>query len=204
MRRAYKFRMRPTARQHVALAACVESHRELYNAALAERRYAWTRSNAQIRYGDQSSQLSEIRRRAQMWRCGRSRASKQRCAGSTRPSAGFSGASKLGNRLDIRGLRAAPGLTVWSGRRMVTALDGIQTSAGCICKALDTSRSRCIEVDPRHTSDRCEACGHAAPENRVTQADFVCQACTHSAQADEQAARNILRAGLALHAAQAA
>ncbi|HUH72509.1 MAG TPA: zinc ribbon domain-containing protein, partial [Mycobacterium sp.] len=29
-----------------------------------------------------------------------------------------------------------------------------------------------IEVDPRHTSDRCEACGHAAAENRVTQADF--------------------------------
>ena len=26
-----------------------------------------------------------------------------------------------------------------------------------------------IEVDPRHTSDGCEACGHAAPENRVTQ-----------------------------------
>jgi REP element-mobilizing transposase RayT len=29
VRRAYVFRLRPTARQHVALAACVESHREL-------------------------------------------------------------------------------------------------------------------------------------------------------------------------------
>ncbi|MDT5260088.1 MAG: hypothetical protein QOD10_5168, partial [Mycobacterium sp.] len=29
MRRAYVFRLRPTARQHIALAACVESHREL-------------------------------------------------------------------------------------------------------------------------------------------------------------------------------
>ncbi len=57
-----------------------------------------------------------------------------------------------------------------------------------------------IEVDPRHTSDGCENCGHAAPENRVTQADFVCQLCAHRAQADEHAARNILRAGLALHA----
>ena len=57
-----------------------------------------------------------------------------------------------------------------------------------------------IEVDPRHTSDRCEACGHAAAENRVTQADFHCQRCSHRAQADEMAARNILRAGLALHA----
>jgi putative transposase len=58
-----------------------------------------------------------------------------------------------------------------------------------------------IEVDPRHTSDRCEACGHAAPENRVTQAEFRCTTCGHGPmQADEHAARNILRAGLALHA----
>ena len=34
-----------------------------------------------------------------------------------------------------------------------------------------------IEVDPRHTSDGCENCGHAAPENRVTQAEFDCQRC---------------------------
>lgn len=40
MRRAYVFRLRPTARQHIALAMCVESHRELYNAALQERRDA--------------------------------------------------------------------------------------------------------------------------------------------------------------------
>ncbi|MGH3551104.1 MAG: helix-turn-helix domain-containing protein, partial [Mycobacterium sp.] len=33
VRRAYVFRLRPTARQHIALAACVEAHRELYNAA---------------------------------------------------------------------------------------------------------------------------------------------------------------------------
>ena len=56
-----------------------------------------------------------------------------------------------------------------------------------------------IEVDPRHTSDCCESCKHAAPENRVTQAEFRCQACGHSVQADEHAARNILRTGLALH-----
>ena len=57
-----------------------------------------------------------------------------------------------------------------------------------------------IEVDPRHTSDCCENCGHAAPENRVTQGAFKCQRCSHHAQADEHAARNLLRAGLALHA----
>jgi putative transposase len=66
-------------------------------------------------------------------------------------------------------------------------------------KAEDAGRAW-IEIDPRHTSDRCEHCGHAAAENRVTQAEFVCRACGHRAQADEHAARNILRAGLALHA----
>ena len=61
MRRAYVFRLRPTARQHIALAACVEAHRELYNAALQERRDAWAHSNTRIRYGDQYAQLTDIR-----------------------------------------------------------------------------------------------------------------------------------------------
>jgi putative transposase len=56
------FRLRPTARQHVALAACVDAHRELYNAALQERRDAWSHaSKTRIRYGDQSAQLTQMR-----------------------------------------------------------------------------------------------------------------------------------------------
>jgi len=55
-----------------------------------------------------------------------------------------------------------------------------------------------IDVDPRHTSDRCEACDHAARENRVKQAVFRCVRCGHEAHAEKHAARNILRAGLAL------
>ena len=70
-------------------------------------------------------------------------------------------------------------------------------------KAEDAGRT-VIEVDPRHTSDRCEACGHAAKENRITQAAFACRRCGHTAHADEHAARNILRAGLARHTAHAA
>jgi putative transposase len=58
-----------------------------------------------------------------------------------------------------------------------------------------------IDVDPRHTSDRCEACGHTAAENRVSQAVFCCRGCGHTVDADEHAARNILRAGLARLAA---
>lgn len=70
-------------------------------------------------------------------------------------------------------------------------------------KAEDAGRV-VIDVDPRHTSDCCERCGHAARENRVTQALFRCRSCAFEAHADEHAARNILRAGLARHAATAA
>ncbi len=65
-------------------------------------------------------------------------------------------------------------------------------------KAEDAGR-RVVAVDPRHTSQRCHACGHVAKGNRATQAVFRCQVCGHEANADINAARNILRAGLALH-----
>ncbi|WP_226899637.1 transposase [Nonomuraea phyllanthi] len=62
-----------------------------------------------------------------------------------------------------------------------------------------------IAVNPAGTSRTCAGCGHCAAENRVTQAEFVCTACGHTAHADVNAAINILRAGLALReAAEAA
>ena len=61
-----------------------------------------------------------------------------------------------------------------------------------------------LDVDPRHTSDGCGRCGHISTGNRVSQALFRCQACGYSAHADEHAARNILRAGLARLAADQA
>ncbi|MBM0224192.1 MULTISPECIES: RNA-guided endonuclease TnpB family protein [Micromonospora] len=60
-----------------------------------------------------------------------------------------------------------------------------------------------VEVDPRNTSRTCHECGHCARENRVTQAEFRCVACGHTAHADVNAARNILRAGLARQTAAA-
>ncbi|MHB1890970.1 MAG: RNA-guided endonuclease InsQ/TnpB family protein [Acidimicrobiales bacterium] len=74
MRRAYKFRLRPTKGQHQRLQACLDDHRELYNAALQERRDAYERTvrrsagyfgadrpKMPVRYGTQSGQLKEIR-----------------------------------------------------------------------------------------------------------------------------------------------
>ncbi|MFI6739707.1 RNA-guided endonuclease InsQ/TnpB family protein [Nonomuraea sp. NPDC050451] len=61
MRRSFKFLLRPTRHQEIALTAMLGDHRALYNAALEERREAWRRSKVSIRYGDQSAQLKEIR-----------------------------------------------------------------------------------------------------------------------------------------------
>src|SRR5690606_18884291 len=54
-----------------------------------------------------------------------------------------------------------------------------------------------IAVEPSFTSQRCSACGHTAPENRKSQAVFECVACGHQANADHNAAQNILAAGQA-------
>ena len=62
MRRAFKFLLRPTARQEITLTAMLHDHCALYNAALQERRDAWRHtSKTTIRYGDQSAQLKTIR-----------------------------------------------------------------------------------------------------------------------------------------------
>lgn len=384
------FRLRPTARQHVALAACVQSHRELYNAALQERRGAWSHpSRTRIRYGDQSAQLTDIRaacadqavwsfssQQATLRRLNRAfagffrrvkagqKAGYPRFKGATRfdsvewpkdgdgarwfpdhkrvylqgignikvhvhrtvegraktiqikrqgrhwmlvlscvdvptnplPTTGHHAGIDVGVAVfatvsdgtavdNPRWARAAAAELVAAQRRLQSAKRGSRNrsarretvgarhrkianrrkdfhhkQARCLvarydlivvedltianmvrrakpkpdpdnpgqflpngaqaksglnrsisdagwgqfisilrAKAEDAGRIW-IEVDPQHTSNRCERCGYAAPENRVTQAEFACQHCGHTAPADEHAARNILRAGLAHHA----
>jgi putative transposase len=53
-----------------------------------------------------------------------------------------------------------------------------------------------VRVDPRHTSQRCAECGTVDGASRVG-AVFRCRTCGHTDHADINAARNILRAGLA-------
>lgn len=60
-----------------------------------------------------------------------------------------------------------------------------------------------VEVDYRHTSQRCSRCGYTARENRPTQALFSCLKCGHEENADVKAARNILTAGRAEKACEA-
>jgi putative transposase len=61
MRRAYKLRAYPTRPQEGRAVRLLRDHRDLYNAALQERREAWRMRQVSITYGDQSAQLKEIR-----------------------------------------------------------------------------------------------------------------------------------------------
>ena len=47
------------------------------------------------------------------------------------------------------------------------------------------------KVNPKNTSRECPECGHTAKENRKSQSLFICQACSHTANADDVAAINI-------------
>lgn len=59
---SYAYRLYPSRRQVEALAELLEFHRELYNAAIEERREAWRRLRVSINYFVQANQLKEIRR----------------------------------------------------------------------------------------------------------------------------------------------
>jgi transposase len=62
MIRAYKFLMRPTVSQTIALGDMLRDHCSLYNGALQERRDAYRHtSKTSVRYGMQSAQLKDIR-----------------------------------------------------------------------------------------------------------------------------------------------
>ena len=66
----------------------------------------------------------------------------------------------------------------------------------CITYKAEEAGRDVITVNPRHTSQTCHSCGNVDPENRhATQ--FRCTRCGHVDHADNNAARNILRAGLA-------
>lgn len=67
----------------------------------------------------------------------------------------------------------------------------------CLLAKAEEAGREIVLVNPANTSRRCAQCGHTAAENRVSQAEFRCRACGHAANADQNAALNILRAGTA-------
>ncbi|HEV2457784.1 MAG TPA: transposase [Ktedonobacterales bacterium] len=61
MRKAFKYRLYPIKEQEQALTETLETHRRLYNQALAERKTAWMERRESISYGQQSAHLKEER-----------------------------------------------------------------------------------------------------------------------------------------------
>lgn len=61
MRKAFVFRLYPTAKQTVALGQMLGAHREVYNAAVQERRDAWRQCSVSVKSGMQMAQLTEMR-----------------------------------------------------------------------------------------------------------------------------------------------
>jgi putative transposase len=59
--RTYKFLLQPTSRQLAAIECLRELQRELYNAALEERRGSWNWNRRSISYIDQTKELTQLR-----------------------------------------------------------------------------------------------------------------------------------------------
>jgi len=175
MRRSDKFRLRPAKKQEAALTACLEATRQLYSAALEERREAWRMGRHRVTFYSQDGQLKEIRaedpERYGRW-----------------SSAGNGGYAPNGAAAKA-GLNRSINDAGWG--IFLRVLSAKAESAGW----------KVIAVNPRHTSQRCTECGHTTAGNPVTQAEFRCLACGYQAHADGNAAGNILRAGLALQEA---
>ena len=62
---------------------------------------------------------------------------------------------------------------------------------------MDANGGRLVVVPAAYTSQTCHKCGHVASENRDSQAVFHCVECGHKANADVNAAMNILSRALA-------
>jgi putative transposase len=91
---------------------------------------------------------------------------------------------------DPNGAAAKAGLT-----REILAAGWGQLLRFITYKAAEAGRD-VIAVNPQHTSQTCRHCGHVDRENRHA-TTFRCTSCGHQDHADVNAARNILRAGLA-------
>ena len=61
---------------------------------------------------------------------------------------------------------------------------------------MDANGGRLVIVPAAYTSQTCHQCGHVASENRDSQADFKCVECGYKANADVNAAMNILNRAL--------
>ena len=104
--------------------------------------------------------------------------------------------------LKVRGMSASAKGTVAEPGKKVRQKAGLNRAildqgwgmfrAMLACKLADRG-GRLVEVPARHTSQTCAECGIVDARNRQDQARFACVGCGHEANADTNAAINILR-----------
>jgi putative transposase len=101
-----------------------------------------------------------------------------------------------------KGTVAEPGANVKqkAGLNCAMLAKGWHQFALALSSAARYSGTHIVAVPPRHTSQRCSACGHVDPKSRESQAVFRCTECRQVEHADINAAKNILAAGLAVTA----
>lgn len=88
------------------------------------------------------------------------------------------------------GARAKAGLN-----RSILGSAWSQTKNYCTYKAKRAGKL-VIDVPAHHTSQTCCHCRYTHPDNRLSQAEFVCQRCGHSENADFNASKNIRDRGV--------
>jgi putative transposase len=89
--------------------------------------------------------------------------------------------TNLRRRVKARRGEAKQRLHSWSFAQLKGFLEYKAEAKGC----------RVVGVDPRHTSQRCNVCGHIARGNRLSQSLFRCQNCSHQGNTDLVGSRNI-------------
>lgn len=104
--------------------------------------------------------------------------------------------------LDVRNMSASAKGTVEEPGRKVRQKAGLNRAIldqgwgafrTMLAYKLADRGGRLVEVPAAYTSQTCPVCGHVHPDNRKSQAAFLCVACGHAANADTNAAINILR-----------
>lgn len=221
VRRSYKFRLRPTKKQEAALIACLEDTRQLSDGLLPSAAAAFPAGQVPLgrreppgggrevaRVGDVRTVASVARLHGKVRRQRLDHAHTTALAPVRAHDVIVHEDLKITNmtrrpkpRPDGRGSYEPNGAAAKSGLNKSINDAGWGIFLRILSVKAESAGRTAIAVNPRHTSQRCAQCGHTAAGNRVTQAEFRCLACGHQAHADINAARNILRAGLALQEA---
>ena len=107
--------------------------------------------------------------------------------------------------LDTQAMTRSAGGAVEHPGTNVQAKSGLDrgilaSNRGRLERMLDYKAGQVVRVAPAYTSQTCAVCGHVDEANRRTRTHFHCThaACGHTANADRNAALNILERGLAL------